>query len=225
MPRLHLVFLLNALAVAAFAQTNLSPDDVRLRYGVKLGVQALDSFRTVPGFNAEESRFVIGGLADLRINDYFGGEFNVLYRRFRFDALIPSTPFEQSVLSTNRATALDFPLLLKWRPLGYRDVAPFVDSGVAFRYINGKETQRFFTGEDRQQEFSDSFAQDSSFNVGWVVGAGVDFNRSGGVRITPEIRYTLWGRENFRAASTVSGSAGIFRSQKDQLEFLLGITF
>ncbi len=179
----------------------------------------------MPGFNAEESRFVIGGLADLRINDYFGGEFNLLYRRFRFDALIPATPVVQSVLSTNRAHALDLPLLFKWRPLGYRDLAPFVASGVAFRYINGNETQRFFTGEDRQQEYSDSFAQVSSFNAGWVLAGGVDFNRGGGVRITPEVRYTLWGRENFRALSTVPGSPGVFRSQKDQFEFLIGVTF
>jgi opacity protein-like surface antigen len=212
------------IALAAQAQTSIGLDDLGFRFGVKLGVQTLDSFHTVPGFNADDSRLVAGGLADVRINDYFGAEFNILYRRFRFDALVPAASVADTVLSTTRAHALDFPLLFKWRPLGHPDVAPFVSSGLALRYINGNEKLTYFTGRDREQDFSDSLAQESSFNAGWVLAGGADFNRSGGVRITPELRYTRWGRENFRALSATV-PAEVFRSRKNQFEVLIGITF
>ncbi len=225
MQKLYFMLVLSAFPMTAWAQASLQLNQLGFRYGVKLGVQSLDSFYPTPGFSPDNSRLVVGGLADLRINDYFGAEFNVLYRRFRFDTLIPAASVADTVLSTSRARALDFPLVFKWRPLGHPDIAPFASSGVAFRYIDSDETLTYFNGRNREQKFSDSFAQESRFNAGWVIAGGVDFNRSGGVRISPELRYTRWGRENFRALSTIAGSNQVFRSGKNQLELLIGITF
>jgi hypothetical protein len=220
-----LASLWSATAIVTFAQTTLEPDDLRFRYGIKIGVQVLDSFNVAPGFNAEDSRGVFGGVLDMRINDYFGGEVDVLYRHFRFDALLPGTLPVNASISTNRAHAFDFPFLFKWNPLGRRTVTPYVDSGVAFRYINGNELRRFFGGNDLQTESTTALAQVSSFNVGWVIGGGLVFDHSESVRLTPEVRYTVWGRDNFNAPSTLPGFGGTFSSNNNQLEVLLSITF
>src|SRR5690606_1588992 len=121
-----------------------------------------------------------------------------------------------------RAEAIDFPILFKWKPLGRRDMAPFLSSGIALRYINGRETRTYFAGENAEEEFNTSFAQVSSFNVGWALAGGLIFER--GVRISPELRYTVWGRDNF-SATPIAPGAGTFANTHNQLEVLVGVTF
>lgn len=214
------------LSTVLSAQTSLDLDDPVVHWGVKGGVQALDSFDSAPGYNAEDSRFVIGGMADVRLNDYFGAEFDVLYRRYRFDALLPAAVPSQYAVSSSYGHAWDFPMLAKWKPWGESDRIPYISGGIALRYMNSSETRHFFAGDQREIELGDSFAQDSSFNIGWVVAAGMVFNDiSDSIRVAPEIRYTVWSRDNFRAPATLPGSPEFFSSKNDQLDILVGITF
>lgn len=59
----------------------------------------------------------------------------------------------------------------------------------------------------------------NAFNVGFVAGGGVMI-RGLPVRVSPEMRYTRWGRPNFSDLSD-------FRigTQMNQVEFLIGFTF
>jgi hypothetical protein len=52
-----------------------------------------------------------------------------------------------------------------------------------------------------------------------VLGGGIDF-RALVIHIQPELRFTRWGSQNFQA-----GSSSALSSQRNQLEFLLGINF
>jgi hypothetical protein len=52
-----------------------------------------------------------------------------------------------------------------------------------------------------------------------VFGGGLEV-KLGILRITPEFRYTRWGSENFR-----DPVAALLRSNKNQGDFILGVTF
>jgi hypothetical protein len=53
-----------------------------------------------------------------------------------------------------------------------------------------------------------------------VIGAGLDVHVL--LHIMPEIRYTRWGMDHFSGALAPAGSVN---SNRNQAEFLLGITF
>jgi len=72
----------------------------------------------------------------------------------------------------------------------------------------------------------EQFVNDGEFNIlervaaiRFVFGGGVEF-KLGHVRITPEFRYTRWGSENFR-----DPVAALLRTNKNQGDFILGLTF
>jgi hypothetical protein len=58
----------------------------------------------------------------------------------------------------------------------------------------------------------------SGTNKGAVLGAGLEFNLHL-VRVSPEIRYTRWG------ATNLADFGGVLRSNKNQAEVLIGLTF
>jgi hypothetical protein len=51
---------------------------------------------------------------------------------------------------------------------------------------------------------------------GFVVGGGFEFG-AGSLRLSPELRYTRWFRENFRTPTR------IFQSNLNEMDFLLGL--
>jgi opacity protein-like surface antigen len=172
------------------------------------------------------SRFQIGPVVEYDFNEFFGGEANLLYNRMSFDALVPPTAADAVAVSNTRAHALDIPLLIKWKPWGdTRDFSPYVDAGVSLRYVNSNETRRFFGGDDEDAEFDRSFAQVNSFNAGFTLSGGVAFNAGERVRLSPELRWTAWGRDNFKAPSLTNPAGEQLDDQNNQLELLLGITF
>jgi hypothetical protein len=56
-------------------------------------------------------------------------------------------------------------------------------------------------------------------DIGFVFGGGLEV-KLGFIRITPELRYTRWGSENFR-----DPVASLLHSNKNQGDFILGLTF
>ncbi|MCS6952173.1 MAG: hypothetical protein RMK57_09495 [Bryobacterales bacterium] len=90
----------------------------------------------------------------------------------------------------------DFPLIGKYRFPG-AVVRPYVGAGIAFRKLN-------------------DLMRPGSGSRGPVLSGGLRANVLV-LKLSPELRYTRWtGGEDIRAG---------FRARKNQMEFLLGITF
>ncbi len=101
--------------------------------------------------------------------------------------------------------------MLKWTAPG--KVAPFINAGASFRNWSGyDQLGNFVTGQDFTEV-------DDRNNVGFVAGGGLAL-RLGGLKISPEIRYTRWGVDNFS-----EGVRNVLESNKNQAEVLVGFTF
>jgi len=72
---------------------------------------------------------------------------------------------------------------------------------------------RVVTGQESPSELR------HSVSAGMVLGGGIDI-RALVIHIQPELRFTRWSSENFQA-----GTGSALSSQRNQLEFLLGINF
>ena len=216
---------------AIMAQT---VDVQKLLYGVKIGAQLTESFNSVPGFNSDKTRLVIGPMVTYEFLTTpignFGVEVDLLFRRYRFDQLFlsdptspgnPATPF----VATTTAHAIDLPLLATWSPFGARTFSPYVLAGLSLRRSNGNESRKFFLGEDRNQEIDEPTALRDKSNAGFTIGAGLQLGPLNRVHIAPEFRYTRWSGPAFQATSIPAGPTSTFRSQQNIAEFLVGLTF
>jgi hypothetical protein len=95
----------------------------------------------------------------------------------------------------------EFPILAKYRLPSRGRAAPFAVGGASFQ---------------RNDILHAVQAGPADTTTGMVFGAGVEAKLSV-IRLVPEIRYTRWtGDFSFRGANLV---------HRNQLEFLLGITF
>jgi hypothetical protein len=137
----------------------------------------------------------------------FGIEFDALYRRFHYDA---SSNLVDTIVNGTAANAWEFPLLLKYKTPGLI-LRPFLDAGFAFDHWSGVR-------QLVQNPGSITKTNVSGTNKGVVLGAGLELNLHL-VRVSPEIRYTRWGSTN------VADFGGVLRSNPNQAEVLIGITF
>ena len=185
-------------------------------FGIKAGVPLNDAFNTATTANlsylSNTKRFTGGVEFDVNLPMGFAVEVDGLYRRLDFESnqSVPTT-FHQATTSN----AWDFPLLLKWRFAPMGPVRPYVGAGATFRDVtNINQVTTFFTGGS-----STSTGSPTELNQGFTTG----FTAVGGIQlfkhISPEIRYTRWGWQTFRAVGTA------FHSNQDQWDFLVGLTF
>ncbi|MBI4454276.1 MAG: PorT family protein [Acidobacteria bacterium] len=212
--RMAIVFF--SATVPSFAQL------ASLNLGVKVGVPATDAFDKGTSVSrltyfSDTKRYTLGPTLELNLPHRLGIEFDALYKRLDYGFSATSID-----LITNTATNInswEFPLLLKYR-LSDGSISPFIDAGVNFHHVSGVThvvsqivgTNRETGTSEKPQELRDSS------NSGFVIGIGFQLG-SGLIRLSPEIRYTRWGSTNFEIPS------GIFGSNLNQAEFLLGITF
>jgi outer membrane protein W len=180
--------------------------------GVKVGIPLTDfltaSQNGVFEYNAPTQRYIIGGVAEVRLPLGFGVEFDALYRNLQYS----SGSVANAAINASGSN-WEFPLLLKYR-FHFPVVKPFVDAGVAWDTITGlKETvnQVATTPSELQKNTT----------MGYVVGAGVDIHALF-LHISPEIRYTRW---NSMQISDVQSTFDVLHSNLNQAEFLVGITF
>jgi hypothetical protein len=191
------IFLFLLMTAAAFSQP--------FGLGVKGGVPMTDFVNAVNSSNPNLSyvvntdRYVVGPMAELRLPFGFAVEVNALYRHYGFNGVSGS-------VSTG---AWEFPLLAKYKfkaPI----VRPYVAAGVAWDKLSGL-TQTFT-----------SVVQTSTLNTsvthGFVFGGGVEV-KALLVRIAPEVRFTRWDDQHFL------DPAGLVKSNLNQAEFLVGISF
>lgn len=206
---MRVLFLLFSGALAAFSQP--------LTFGVKAGVPLTDFFDTLANpresFRSETKQYIVGPTVELRLPAGFGIEFDALYRRFNYNRSL----LDLFSASTTTGNAWEFPLLVK-KKFGAGLVKPFVNGGVSFNHISGLKqitSGSFF----RNRPASETPAElQNNFSTGVAVGFGIDFHALF-LHVSPEIRYTRWGVENFRDIN------GLLRSNQNQAEFLVGITF
>ena len=191
------------ISISAFAQSPLS-------FGVKGGVPLTDAFEVAQsgnfGYVQDTKRWTLGPMIQLNLPVGFAVEFNAMYRRLNYN----STDIEQRGV---RANSWQFPLLLKYR-FGSGSVRPYIAGGGAFQHISDiKQVSRILGETENARELNERN------NVGAVIAGGIQLG-GGGLSISPEIRYTRWGSENFR-----DNFRELLRFNRNQAEFLIGITF
>jgi opacity protein-like surface antigen len=187
--------------------------------GVKGGVPITDAFHAVQGDEASyftnTHRYLIGPTGEVHLPLGFSIEVDALYKRLGYQ--YQAFPATGTVTAQTVANSWEFPLLIKWALPG-GPIRPFVDAGASFRHISGvHQIQEIFgtgnTSTNNPVEFHKSTDQ------GFVFGGGLEF-KLGRLRISPELRYTRWGGENFR-----DPVQALLRTNRNQGDFLLGITF
>jgi len=178
--------------------------------GIKAGVPLTDLLTAngTFGYNAPTQRYIVGGVAELRLPLGFGIEFDALYRHLQFS---------NGSISLNTVSASgsnwEFPLLLKYR-FHFPVARPYMDAGVAWDTITGlKETVN--------QVASNPSELQKNTTMGYVAGVGVDIHAIF-LHISPEIRYTRWNSQQINA---ILSTFSVLHSNQNQAEFLVGITF
>lgn len=203
--RLVLLFLVGSMS--AFAQP--------FSAGIKAGVPLTDFLNATQSgtfsYTAPTQRYIVGGVAEVRLPLGFGVEFDALYRRLHY--IGSGTLMEVFATSNTTGNNWEFPLLLKYR-FHFPVVRPYVDAGAAWDTLTGlKQTVAETSG------FSSTPSElKKNTTMGFVVGAGVDIHAIV-LHISPEIRFTRWN------SAQISDSAGLLRSNRNQAEFLVGFTF
>lgn len=190
------VALLTLAASAVFAQ-NIS-------VGIRAGVPMTDAFdatvSATRGFDDIPKRFTIGPTLEVRLPLRLGVTFDILYKRLSYRQVeVDGLTF------THTSNMFEFPLMLRYR-FGEGSLRPFVAGGPTFNHVSAgavRDPVRFV----------------KSSTAGIVLGAGVEV-KALLIRITPELRYTHRGAENF-----VDAVGGLLKSNRQQAEFLVGLTF
>jgi hypothetical protein len=185
--------------------------------GFKVGLPLNDAFDLQSSTNLPVSlknkSYIIGPQFELRLPAGFSITLDALYTSFEVNSV-------GSAASSLAGFAFDtdsweFPLMLK-KKFGGPDVVaasikPFVAAGASFRRLGDVgEIGQFITGTS---------SDDHRMSSGFVIGGGFEI-RALFIRISPEVRFTRWGTDNFR-----EGLANILQTNRNQGQFLVGIHF
>jgi opacity protein-like surface antigen len=203
------------LSTAAFCQP--------IGVGLKIGVPLSDAFNIATGatsYTADTHRYILGPSVELRLPAGLSVEADALYRSFEYQSI--SNVGNAIIHSSTSSAAWEFPVLLKYRILpGLPLIRPYVEGGPSFSRLTGLKNLFSCSGAFCGGESSGSStpsALNHRSNYGLTFGAGIDFHVIL-LHITPEVRYTRWGFENF------SSIDGLLSSNRNQAEFLVGISF
>jgi len=185
--------------------------------GVKGGLPINDALETAQGLNpfgsvylVNNHRYLVGGTIQFNFPGRFSIEVDGLYRRVGFQHSVTNTPpaIGTTVTSTT-ANSWEFPVLGKFAILPGH-VRPFVDAGANFRRISNVTTTSILTTIPEL---------DKDFAAGFTFGGGIEFKFER-LRVSPEIRFTHWGTENFHDPVN-----SLLHTNQNQGDFMLGITF
>ncbi len=208
---MKLSLLLCSLTIAAAAQP--------VSIGVKAGVPITDALDAARGNQAayvsHTHRYLIGPTVQLNLPFRFSIEVDAIYKRLGFDYDQFAGPGSPTVTRTT-ANSWEFPVLGKYAIFG-GPIRPFIDAGANFRHISGVDQVRSTLSSANISVSAPEFNKDT--DVGFAFGGGIEL-KLGVIRVTPELRYTRWGSENFR-----DPVAALLRTNKNQGDFILGLTF
>lgn len=181
--------------------------------GIKIGLPLSDIADASQPLKSSTDRYLVGPQFELRLPFGFAIEADALYSRF--DLANVGTAVGSTFGSVVDSSSWEFPIMAK-KKFGRGLVRPFIGAGASFRKLGDLSTiGNFITGSGNSNT---QIVQDSS-NKGFVIGGGVELKFLF-VRITPELRFTRWGTENF-----ASGVANILKTNKSQGQLLVGISF
>jgi opacity protein-like surface antigen len=198
-----LVFVLAASAVAQ-----------PIGFGVKGGWPLTDLFDSETQQAATSgSDYIFGPMVELRLPAGFAIEANALYSKVNFSSAGAAVGTFTDVLDSS---AWEFPILLKYKfggaNAGVAAARPYVAAGANFRRIGDlANLTNFVTGSNPEDIDTN--------NTGFTFGAGIEF-RALFIKISPELRFTHWGQDNF-----LGGAAQIFKTNRNQGQFLIGLNF
>jgi len=205
-----LLFLLGSVSV--FAQP--------FSAGIKAGIPLTDFLNAagngVFNYTAPTQRYIIGGVAEVRLPLGFGVEFDALYRRLSYTG--SGNLVDVFTTSNTTGSNWEFPLLLKYR-FHFPVVKPYVDAGVAWDTLAGlKQTisQVSPVGLGSSGSVPSELKQNTT--MGFVIGGGIDIHAIF-LHISPELRFTRWN------SAQINGDGGLLHSNLNQAEFLVGFTF
>lgn len=196
------------------------PAGEHVSIGVRGGVPITDAFDVVrggdPQYTFDTKRYVVGPAFEAHVVNQFTIQADALYRRlgYQYTSVGPVT------YANTVANAWEFPVQAKFEILP-GPIRPFVSGGGSFRHLTGvKQIRQVISGATFNQVEVTGFPEFNKRNdIGFVFGAGISF-KLGGVRISPEFRYTRWGGEAFR-----DPVRSVLRTNRNQGDFLLGLTF
>jgi opacity protein-like surface antigen len=159
-------------------------------------------------------RYIVGPTADVSLPLGLRFEADALYTRLDYDSTVMGV--DTFTRSATKANSWEFPLLLK-KDFTAAAVKPYGNIGVALRHVGG--TSHIVNTVFPNHVFELNTAPPGlihDWTSGFVIGGGVEF-RAGPLRLSPELRYTRWFRENF------STSTGLFQSNLNEASVLLGL--
>ncbi len=202
---MRLLVLLIILSPAAWGQLFV--------FGFKAGVPVTDAFSTASSptkiYSSDTRRYTLGPSIELRLPLGLGAEANLLYKRLGYD-LTTTTPTGE-LFETTTATAWELPLLAKLRlPMFVGD--PFVAAGPVWRNLGSLKQLVTLRQARVPIELNERASK------GAVIAGGLEFQLPF-IRLQPELRITRWGSQSFR------DPIGLLRTNKNQAELLLGVTF
>lgn len=217
--------LLFALAATSFAYAQPATSrgmpppfyrDGLVGFGVITGGELRDWFDTSQGgstaFSDNTGRFMIGPTVQFHLTQRVVLEVDAMRRGFgaKSSGSVLGVGFSES----SSGSSWEFPILLKRRFLMSQFVKPYLGAGVAFRYLAQSST---VTAADPK---NNSTLNDHSTAIGIPIAGGLEF-RTGVLRISPELRYTLWTSDKTLAAVRAAGS---YNSNVNQVGFLVSFT-
>ncbi len=181
--------------------------------GIRAGVPLTDAFRAARGgslsYATDSKRYVIGPTLDLHLPFRTSVTFELLYRRLGYTSTtISAAPIE----TTTTANLFEFPVMLKHR-FNEGMARPYLAAGAAFNKLSGVKQLVGGVLRGRPPEL------DKESTAGLVFAGGVELGALA-LRVSPELRYTYRNSAHFRDAVS-----GLLESNKNQFEFLIGLTF
>jgi opacity protein-like surface antigen len=206
-----LLFLL--ASISAFAQP--------FSAGIKAGIPLTDFLNAASSgtfdYTAATQRYIIGGMAEVRLPLGLGVEFDALYRRLSYTGAGTLANGVVETTSTGGSN-WEFPLLLKYR-FHFPVVRPYLDAGVAWDTLAGLKQTVDVVGMLAPMTASSSPSElERNTTMGFVIGGGIDIHAVF-LHISPELRFTRWN------SAQISASSGGLHSNLNQAEFLVGVTF
>jgi len=187
--------------------------------GIKAGVPLNDFLNAAENgtfsYTAPTQRFIVGGMAEVRLPLGLGVEFDALYRRLHYTG----SGNLMDVVTTSNTTGSnwEFPLLLKYR-FHFPVVRPYLDAGVAWDTLAGLKQTVTEVSQLPVSSTSTPAELRKNTTMGFVLGGGVDIHAVI-MHISPEIRFTRWN------STQISDALGLLHSNLNQGEFLVGFTF
>ncbi len=181
------------LPALAFLTITSLPAFGQLGVGLKLGAPLTDALNaTSPNFITGSDHWMVGPYVELNLPAGIAIEADLLYRNHSY---VMNT---QTGAQSGSGGSWQIPILLKKKG-SFPFVKPFAEVGASFARFSDV---KFSTLTNRS-------------NYGVVMGGGIEISALL-IKISPEIRYTRWGKSAFAEG---------YNYDQNQVAFLIGVGF